>query len=84
MVNARFSAENIEQLRQIFPDVFEEGKIDFNKPNQVLGKYVDDEEERYDFTWTGKGELLDLAYRLLPLLCGRGWSRKPSSAGRWN
>ena len=46
MVNARFSAENIEQLRQIFPDVFEEGKIDFNKPNQVLGKYVDDEEER--------------------------------------
>lgn len=46
MVNARFSAENIEQLRQIFPDVFEEGKIDFNKPNQVLGKYLDNEEER--------------------------------------
>ena len=28
------AAENIEQLRQIFPDVFEEGKIDFDKLKQ--------------------------------------------------
>ena len=33
------AAENIEQLRQIFPDVFEEGKIDFEKLKQVLGEY---------------------------------------------
>ena len=32
------AAENIEQLRQIFPDVFEEGKIDFDKLKQVLGE----------------------------------------------
>ena len=37
------AAENIEQLRQIFPDVFEEGKIDFDKLRQVLGEYVDDD-----------------------------------------
>ena len=55
------AAENIEQLRQIFPDVFEEGKIDFDKLKQVLGKYVDDEKERYNFTWNGKGKALRLA-----------------------
>lgn len=35
------AAENIEQLRQIFPDVFEEGKIDFDKLKQVLGEQDD-------------------------------------------
>ena len=55
------AAENIEQLRQIFPDVFEEGKIDFDKLKQVLGEYVDDEKERYNFTWNGKSKALRLA-----------------------
>lgn len=55
------AVENIEQLRQIFPDVFEEGKIDFDKLKQVLGEYVDDEMERYNFTWNGKGKALRLA-----------------------
>lgn len=55
------AAENIAQLRQIFPDVFEEGKIDFDKLKQVLGEYVDDEKERYNFTWNGKGRALRLA-----------------------
>ena len=55
------AAENIEQLRQIFPDVFEEGKIDFDKLKQVLGEYVDDAKERYNFTWNGKGKALRLA-----------------------
>ena len=55
------AAENIEQLRQIFPDVFEEGKVDFGKLKQVLGEYVDDEKERYNFTWNGKGKALRLA-----------------------
>lgn len=55
------ATENIEQLRQIFPDVFEEGKIDFDKLKQVLGEYVDDEKDRYNFTWNGKGKALRLA-----------------------
>ena len=55
------AAENIAQLRQIFPDVFGEGKIDFDKLRQVLGEYVDDEKERYNFTWNGKGKALRLA-----------------------
>lgn len=53
--------ENIAMLREIFPDVFEEGKVDFDKLKQVLGDYVDDNEERYNFTWNGKGRALRLA-----------------------
>lgn len=53
--------EHIEQLKQIFPDVFEEGKIDFDKLKQDLGEYVDDENERYNFTWNGKGKALRLS-----------------------
>lgn len=41
--------------------MFEEGKIDFDKLKQVLGEYVDDEKERYNFTWNGKGKALRLA-----------------------
>lgn len=53
--------ENIEKLKSIFPDVFEEGKIDFEKLKQDLGEYVDDDNERYNFTWNGKGKALRLA-----------------------
>lgn len=53
--------ENIAKLKEIFPDVFEEGKIDFEKLQQVLGEYVDDSKERYNFSWNGKGKALRLA-----------------------
>lgn len=53
--------ENIAKLKEIFPDVFEEGKVDFDKLKQVLGEYVDDNTERYNFSWNGKGRALRLA-----------------------
>ncbi|MDG4512772.1 site-specific DNA-methyltransferase [Streptococcus suis] len=53
--------ENIQKLRQIFPDVFTEDKIDFGKLQQVLGNYVEDSNERYNFTWNGKGRALRLS-----------------------
>ena len=34
--------QNIEQLKQIFPDVFSENKIDFEALKAVLGEEVDD------------------------------------------
>ena len=33
--------ENIEKLKTIFPDVFTEGKTDFEKLQQVLGNYIE-------------------------------------------
>lgn len=53
--------ENIAKLKEIFPDVFCEGKVDFEKLQQVLGNYVEDAKERYSFSWNGKGKSLKLA-----------------------
>ena len=53
--------DTIEELKKLFPEVFTEGKIDFDKLKQVLAEYVDDEKERYNFTWNGKGKALRLA-----------------------
>jgi adenine-specific DNA-methyltransferase len=53
--------ENIGKLKQLFPEVFTEGKIDFEKLQQVLGEYVEDSTERYNFTWNGKGRALRLS-----------------------
>lgn len=53
--------ENIQKLKQIFPDIFTEDKVDFEKLQQVLGDYVEDSNERYNFTWNGKGRALRLS-----------------------
>ncbi len=54
-------ADNIEKLKAIFPDVFTEGKVDFEKLEAVLGNYVEKDNERYNFTWHGKAQALRLA-----------------------
>jgi adenine-specific DNA-methyltransferase len=48
-------AENVEALKQLFPDIVTEGKIDFDALHDVLGDYVDDRPERSSFSWHGKG-----------------------------
>ena len=50
--------ENIKNLRQLFPEVECDGKIDFDMLRQILGEYVDDDKERYNFKWNGKGRAL--------------------------
>ncbi|MBQ3161618.1 MAG: site-specific DNA-methyltransferase [Oscillospiraceae bacterium] len=50
--------ENIKNLRQLFPEVECDGKIDFDMLRQILGEYVDDDKERYNFKWNGKGKAL--------------------------
>jgi len=54
-------AENIQQLKLLFPEVFAEDSIDFDKLKAVLGEYLDDDDERYNFTWWGKSRALRLA-----------------------
>ncbi|CRZ33918.1 adenine-specific DNA-methyltransferase [Herbinix hemicellulosilytica] len=53
--------ENIKKLMTMFPEVVTEGKVDFEKLKQVLGEYVDDSNERFNFTWNGKGLALRLS-----------------------
>ena len=52
---------NIEKLKQIFPEVFTEGKIDFDVLRETLGEYIDDRPERYSFTWNGKSRARRIA-----------------------
>ncbi|MFK5882689.1 MAG: site-specific DNA-methyltransferase [Sulfurospirillum sp.] len=54
-------SENVEKLKELFPEVFEEGKIDFEKLQNELGKFIDKEQERYNFTWNGKQEAKKIA-----------------------
>jgi len=53
--------ENIEKLKEIFPEVFSENKIDFEKLQEELGEFVEKENERYNFTWNGKRESKKIA-----------------------
>lgn len=53
--------QNIEQLKALFPDVFSEGKIDFEALKSVLGEAIDDSAERYNFTWNGKNKARQIA-----------------------
>ena len=53
--------QNIEQLKQLFPEVFLENKIDFDALKVILGEAVDDQEERYRFTWNGKTQARQIA-----------------------
>lgn len=49
-------AENILKLKELFPEAFAEGKIDFKVLRDVLGDEVETEEEYYRFTWAGKAQ----------------------------
>ena len=46
--------ENIVQLKKLFPEIVSEGKIDFKTLQQVLGDEIEDENEKYSFTWFNK------------------------------
>lgn len=54
-------ADNISKLKELFPEAFTEGKVDFDVLKDVLGDYIDGREERYSFTWNGKSKARMLA-----------------------
>jgi len=51
-------SENINKLKEIFPDIFTEDKIDFDKLKSDLGEYVDESHEKYSFNWPGKTQAI--------------------------
>ena len=51
-------SENIYKLKEIFPDIFTEDKIDFDRLKSNLGEYVDNSSEKYNFTWPGKAQAI--------------------------
>lgn len=53
--------QNIKKLKELFPEVFSEGKVDFTKLEEELGSFTCKEDERYNFTWNGKREAKKIA-----------------------
>ncbi len=59
--SADLVADNLAQLRALFPEAFTEGGIDFEALRQLLGDAVDDGEEKYGLNWHGKRRARRLA-----------------------
>jgi adenine-specific DNA-methyltransferase len=54
-------SENVTKLKELFPEVFSEGKIDFTKLQEEIGVFSEQENERYNFKWHGKQEAKKIA-----------------------
>lgn len=56
MVSKKNNSESIKILESIFPNVFFEGKIDFDKLKEELTGNIIDNNEKYEISWVGKNE----------------------------
>lgn len=52
--SADIITENLRQLKNIFPEAFGEGGIDFEVLKQLLGAALDEREEKWGLNWHGK------------------------------
>ena len=52
--------EKREELKRLFPEVFCEGKIDFDQLKRVLGEWVEPGKERFGLNWPGKAECMKI------------------------
>lgn len=53
-------AEKCRQLKQLFPEVFVENKVDFDQLRRTLGEWVEPGKERFGLNWPGKAECLKI------------------------
>ncbi len=59
--SADLLADNVDKLRELFPQAFTEGKVDFQVLRELLGDAVEEREERYGLNWHGKAQARRLA-----------------------
>ncbi len=50
--------ERIEKLRQLFPECFIEGKVDFDTLQRSLGQWIEVGKERYGLNWPGRAKCM--------------------------
>jgi len=58
LTSADVNSARLDRLRELFPETFAEGKIDFEKLRQLLGADVTDAPERYGLSWSGKSDAI--------------------------
>lgn len=49
--------DNIKKIKELFPEIVTDGKIDLTKLSNLLGDYVETDNEKYQMTWKGKNQL---------------------------
>lgn len=59
--SADIVAGNVDALKDLFPEAFKEGGIDFDVLRQLLGGAVDEKDEKYGLNWHGKRKARQLA-----------------------
>lgn len=59
--SADIIADNLEQLKNLFPEAFAEGKVQFEVLKQLLGGAVDEADEKYGLNWHGKRRARQIA-----------------------
>ena len=47
---------NIEKLKELFPNIVSDGKINFDMLRILLNDEIDDSNEKYQFSWIGKSK----------------------------
>lgn len=55
------TAQKLRELYLILPEIFADGRIDFEKFKEEFTDYIIRENERYSFTWNGKNAALRLS-----------------------
>ena len=50
--------ENIETLKELFPEIVSEDKIDFEKFKEIFSEEIIETNERYNFSWPGKAQAI--------------------------
>ena len=52
------AADRLDLLREDFPEVFHEGKVDFDALKRALGAWVEPGRERFGLSWPGKANAM--------------------------
>lgn len=59
--SADIVTDNLSHLQSLFPEVFTEGKVQFDVLRQLLGGTVDETDEKYGLNWHGKRRARQIA-----------------------
>lgn len=70
----------IDQLKQVVPQAFTEGRIDLNQLKTLIGEGNIAEGERYALTWAGKSE----AYKVLQTATTQTLNPEPGKSIKWD
>ena len=74
MESRNIVSDNIKKIEELFPEVIEEKKVNFNLLKQILSSdVIDEKKEKYELTWPGKKESIlksnsSTTNTLLPLI----------------